>query len=96
MVILGDTCDNEDIAPLCEGADVLVHESTNENAHEEQCKENGHSTPGRFTLISYKRTVGYFLIPHFCLALPKNRFNIVQKIDYKHTKITNTFGSGIP
>ena len=46
VVIMGDTCDNEDIAPLCEDADVLVHEATNENAHEQQCRENGHSTPG--------------------------------------------------
>ena len=45
-MILGDTCDNTDITPLCTDADVVVHEATNENAHEQQCRDNGHSTPG--------------------------------------------------
>ena len=46
LAILGDTCDSSGIAQLCVGADVLVHEANNENAHETKCIENGHSTPG--------------------------------------------------
>ena len=45
MVILGDTCDSTSMIPISQGADVLVHEATNENAHEDKCIENGHSTP---------------------------------------------------
>jgi len=56
VVVLGDTCDNSDIAPLCTGADVLVHEATNENSHEKQCVENGHSTPGNVHAIHYRST----------------------------------------
>jgi ribonuclease Z len=46
VVVLGDTCDSQQITGLAMNADVLVHEATNENAHQEKCIENGHSTPG--------------------------------------------------
>ena len=46
VVILGDTCDSSAMIPIAETADVLVHEATNENAHKDKCRENGHSTPG--------------------------------------------------
>ena len=48
LVVLGDTCDSSDMAPLALNADVLVHEATNENAHEAKCRQNGHSTPGTY------------------------------------------------
>ena len=48
VVILGDTCDSSDMIPIARGADLVVHEATNENSHEMKCRENGHSTPSMF------------------------------------------------
>ena len=45
LVVLGDTTDSSEFAALASGADVIVHEATNENAHEEKARANGHSTP---------------------------------------------------
>ena len=46
LVVLGDTADSSLIAPLARDADVIVHEATNEAAHQEKARANGHSTPG--------------------------------------------------
>lgn len=46
VVILGDTTDSSEISSLSSGADLIVHEATNERAHEEKTRTNGHSTPG--------------------------------------------------
>lgn len=46
LVVLGDTADSSDIAALAANADVVIHEATNECAHEEKARANGHSTPG--------------------------------------------------
>ena len=64
LVILGDTCDSQQITDFALNADVVVHEATNENAHQEKCIENGHSTPGnkditcttimKYTRVNYK------------------------------------------
>lgn len=50
VVILGDTCDSQQLQNLAMNADVVVHEATNENAHQERCIENGHSTPSKRTI----------------------------------------------
>lgn len=55
VVILGDTCDSSDMIPIARGADLVVHEATNENAHEVKCQENGHSTPSMFYIVCTKR-----------------------------------------
>ena len=47
LVVLGDTADSSDIVELARDADVVVHEATNENAHEEKAIARGHSSPGK-------------------------------------------------
>ena len=61
VVILGDTCDSSAMIPIAKDADVLVHEATNENSHEEKCRENGHSTPSKIL-----KSVPLFLAHWFC------------------------------
>ena len=56
-MILGDTCDSHAMIPIANDADVLVHESTNENSHEEKCRENGHSTPGFLSMYDVRMYV---------------------------------------
>ena len=51
LVVLGDTADSSDIAALASGADVIVHEATNEWAHEEKARANGHSTPSELNSV---------------------------------------------
>ena len=57
IVILGDTCESGHIVPLAMNADVVVHESTNQNCDGQKCKDNGHSTPGKHTPL-YRWWVG--------------------------------------
>lgn len=47
IVMLGDTCDSQQMAPLCRDADVIVHETTLEDELETNAREKGHSSPGR-------------------------------------------------
>lgn len=46
IVILGDTCDNQQVAELCRNADVLVHEATLEDDMKDDALKKGHSTAG--------------------------------------------------
>ena len=49
IVVLGDTCESGHIVPLAMNADVVVHESTNQNCDGQKCRDNGHSTPGKYS-----------------------------------------------
>ena len=57
-VVLGDTCNSSQIAPLCLEADVLVHEATNEDEMQASAVDNGHSTPSGYyicRLMNYQK-----------------------------------------
>ena len=67
-MILGDTCDSSSMIPIASDADVLVHETTNENSHEEKCRENGHSTPGMYVVSACMPPQGHAW-SHSCSAM---------------------------
>ena len=64
LVLLGDTADSTAIVALAMGADVVVHEATNECAHEEKARANGHSTPGLCVVCQY--SCGKVFNTHTC------------------------------
>lgn len=45
IVIMGDTCNSDAMAPLCQNVDLLIHEATMENSMVAKAMEFGHSTP---------------------------------------------------
>lgn len=53
IVILGDTYCSDGVLDLARDADVLVHESTNENDDQEKSIIHGHSTAGDYVLTFY-------------------------------------------
>lgn len=65
VVILGDTCDSSAMIPIAETADVLVHEATNENAHRDKCRENGHSTPEMAASFCHLIRARKLILTHF-------------------------------
>ncbi|XP_076819157.1 zinc phosphodiesterase ELAC protein 1-like isoform X2 [Clavelina lepadiformis] len=46
VAVLQDSCNSWFMKNMCYKCDMLIHEATNENSHQEQCVKNGHSTPG--------------------------------------------------
>ena len=59
VVILGDTADSSQISRLARDADVIVHEATNEGAHMEKARANGHSTPGEVDPLNYVKQLSF-------------------------------------
>jgi len=45
IVILGDTCNSDNMLQIGNGCDILVHECTNENKDKEKALSHGHSYP---------------------------------------------------
>lgn len=65
IVILGDTCESGHIVPLAMNADVVVHESTNQNCDGQKCKDNGHSTPAMAAEFCKLVSAGRLILTHF-------------------------------
>ncbi|CAG0895012.1 unnamed protein product [Cyprideis torosa] len=65
LVFLGDSCDTSLIESQCQGADLVVHETTMENAMQDLAFRSGHSTPAM--AAKFARDVGarVLAITHF-------------------------------
>jgi len=64
VVVMGDTCDSYGMAHLCEGADLLLHEATMENALMEKAVTYGHSTPEMAARFAVKTRVKRLCLFH--------------------------------
>ena len=75
VVVLGDTSDNELIAPYCSDADIIVHEATNaklssdlkstEEEVERTTKDHGHSTPQMAGAFAKRCAAKSLILTHF-------------------------------
>jgi len=79
LVILGDTCDPSNVIPFAQGADVLIHESTNaylprdpstrpEDSYEsvmQKCIEHGHSTAQMAGAFAKRIEAKHLYLNHF-------------------------------
>lgn len=74
VVILGDTCHSDNIIPLAQGADVIVHEATNARLKddpktydevEKTTKDHGHSTPQMAGEFAQRCGAKKLILTHF-------------------------------
>lgn len=65
VVISGDTRPSDAIARLAEGADILIHEATYLDEHQEQAEENQHSTAREAGEVAKKAGVRALWLHHF-------------------------------
>lgn len=65
VVILGDTHCPDEMAPLCQGCDLLVHESTMEDSLRVKAVTVGHSTPAMAADFALKVGAANLCLNHF-------------------------------
>ncbi|MEQ5209129.1 MBL fold metallo-hydrolase, partial [Proteus sp. fly-1067] len=64
IAIFGDTEPTEQARLLAQNADVMVHETTLENAFHEKANERGHSTTGQAAQLARDAGVKRFIATH--------------------------------
>lgn len=64
VAILQDTCDSSAMRNICQNCDVLIHEATNEDCHEEKSIENGHSTPNMAARFADETNSKFLVLNH--------------------------------
>ena len=70
VVILGDTCDSRGIAPVAQHADILVHESTFQNALQALAHRAGQSTAGMAGAFARQINAQSLILTHFSCRYP--------------------------
>ncbi|WP_368884974.1 ribonuclease Z [Providencia vermicola] len=64
IALFGDTAPTEQAVLLAKDADVMVHETTLENAYQEKANERGHCTTGQAALVAQAANVKHFIATH--------------------------------
>ncbi len=83
-----DTAYNESILPLIKNIDVLYHESTFLDSHENLCATTGHSTARQAATIASKATVGRLILGHFSSRYKnKNLFKLEAKTVFNNVDL---------
>lgn len=49
---------------MCSNCDVLIHEATNEDSHQEKCIANGHSTPSMAANFATQTKSKFLVLNH--------------------------------
>jgi ribonuclease Z len=92
-----DTTPCQDAVELGRGADVLVHESTYENARAELARSRGHSTGVEAARIAAEARAGTLLLTHFSPSVDAERVaDEAREIHPRVTAATDLAGIDVP
>lgn len=79
VCVLGDTCDSRAIEDLARHADVLVHESTFQNALKPLAERAGHSTAGMAGAFARRCGAKTLILTHFSNRYPSIKGRAVDR-----------------
>lgn len=96
LVILGDTYDSTGMLDIAMNADVLVQESTNENADQEKSIQHGHSTAGMAGEFASKIFAQKLILTHFSQRYRSLDYEIAEEtIDVLVKQAKETFSDTV-
>ena len=88
IVYSGDTKPTEAVVVLAEGADILIHEATFDDALAERAAEDGHSTASQAAEVAAAAQVGLLLLTHISSRYPDTSVLLEQsRIIFPNTKV---------